>query len=129
MNHNIWQNISASVPGNVGVLQKLELRIIDMKDRRKKTDSNLRDQLSHQNQKHLIVRGFSALQLENMLKSSSKSVAKDIMSCLFFDSTGILSEIIKWLASTSIKKPVKQSVYRNGSMTVEEFDKKKKIHK
>jgi hypothetical protein len=75
----------------------------------------------------MIVRGFSALQLENMLKSSSKSLAKEIMSCLFFDNNGILSEIIKWMAIVSIKNPKKaKSAYRYGSVTFEDLEKSKK---
>ena len=43
----------------------------------------------------------------------------------------ILSEIIKWLASSSIKKPIRQqqNVMRHGSLTVEEFEKNKKAKK
>ena len=131
VNHYIWQNLAAAIPTNIGILQKLELRVIEMKDRRKKSESITRDHASYQNQKHIVVRGFSALQLENMLKSSSKSVAKEIMSCLFLESAGILSEIIKWLASSSIKKPIRQqqNVMRHGSLTVEEFEKNKKAKK
>jgi Tubulin-tyrosine ligase family len=130
VSHYIWQNISAPMNNNINIFQKLELRIIEMKDRRKKADSNYKDHISYQSQKHSVVRGFSALQLENMLKSSSKSVAKDIMSCLFIDSTGILSEIIKWLAGNSVKKSIRnQNVIRNGSLNVEEFEKNKKTKK
>lgn len=127
VNHYIWQSIAAVLPSGLGILQKLELRIIEMKERRKKSESGQKDQIAYQSQKHAVVRGFSALQLENMLKSSSKSVAKEIMSCLFLEANGILSEIIKWLASTSIKKTIRpQNVVRHGSLTVEEFEKNRK---
>lgn len=130
VNHYVWQSLSEPMPAHMGTLQKLEYRIIEMKDRRKQSEASLKDPISYQNQKHQVVRGFSALQLENMLKSSSKSVARDIMSCLFLDSTGILSEIIKWLASTSMKKPIRQqNVSRHGSLTVEEFEKNNQKNK
>ena len=79
----------------LGILQKLEFRILEMKDRRKQTDASFKDQIGYQAQKQSIVRGFSALELENMLKSSTKSAAKDVMTCLFIDNNGILSLIIK----------------------------------
>ena len=130
VNHYIWQSIAAVIPPGMTILQKLEMRIVEMKDRRKKSEAGMKDQVSYQSQKHAIVRGFSAIQLETMLKSSSKSVAKEIMACLFLEANGVLSEIIKWLATSSIKKtPKPHSVVRHGSLTVEEFEKNKKARK
>ncbi|OMJ75309.1 hypothetical protein SteCoe_25584 [Stentor coeruleus] len=127
VNHYIWINISSPITSNLTLSQRLELRIHEMKERRKISEAGSKDFLNFQSQRHMIVRGFSALQLENMLKSSSKSLAKEIMSCLFFDNNGILSEIIKWMASMSIKKTKKpKRVYRQGSMTSEDFEKSKK---
>lgn len=95
-----------------------------MKDRRSKAESYVKEHLK--NQKHLIVRSFSAIQIEEMLKSSTKSVAKEIMSCLFIENSGILSSIIKWLASSSIKPNSKQKTIRRGSITIEDFEKNSK---
>jgi hypothetical protein len=126
VSHYIWVSISSAVSANLSLLQRLELRIGEMKERRRQAEMSLKEVSSYQSQKHAIVRGFSALQLENMLKSSSKSLAKEVMSCLFFDNSGILSEIIKWLANSSIKKSKKgKSVMRNGSLTVEDFERNK----
>lgn len=127
VNHYIWISISSPITSNLSILQKLEVRIHEMKERRKHSEAGLKENVASQNQKHIIVRGFSALQLENMLKSSSKSLAKEIMSCLFFDNNGILSEIIKWMAIVSIKNPKKvRSAYRYGSATFEDLEKSKK---
>lgn len=132
VNHIIWASISSSSTSNLSILQKLEIRISEMKERRKRTEVSGKEMTYH-SQKHNVVRGFSAMQLENMLKSSSKSVAKEVMSYLFIDNSGILSEIIKWLASTSIKRSKKlKSVRRNGSLPHGDFEKNirtKKIEK
>lgn len=123
VNHVIWVNISSTSTSAMSILQKLEIRISEMKERRKRSEVSGKEMIYH-SQKHNIVRGFSAVQLENMLKSSSKSVAKEVMSYLFIENSGILSEIIKWLASSSMKRSKKlKSVRRNGSLPNEDFEK------
>jgi len=50
----------------------------------------------------VVVRGFSAIQLEDMLRKTSKNIAKElVMSLIDFGGYGILTDIIKWLASTA----------------------------
>lgn len=127
VNHYIWQNISSPLLTSLGLFQKLEFRIIEMKDRKKNVDLSYKELVNYQNQKQAVVRGFSALELENMLKSSTKSAAKDVMGCLFFESSGILTEIIKWLASSSMKQNEKfRGFKRKGSATIEALEKPKK---
>jgi hypothetical protein len=123
VNHSIWQSICPALPHTMGLLQRLEARVVEMKERRKQSESALKDPVTYMNQKNQVVRGFSAQQLENMLKSSSKSVAKDIMSSLFIEGNGILTEMIKQLAKTSVKRPKQLSVTRNSSLKSEEFEK------
>lgn len=123
VNHSIWLNISSALPLNMGMLQRLESRIFEMKERRKQSEAVQKDVVSYMNQKNQVIRGFSAQQLENMLKSSSKSIAKDIMSSLFIDNSGLLTEMIKFLARGSSTKPKQPSVFRHTSLNSEEFSK------
>lgn len=51
-------------------------------------------------QKNVIIWGFSAAQLEEMLRTSTKNVAYEVISCLIDSSgRGVLTEIIKWLTT------------------------------
>jgi tubulin polyglutamylase TTLL5 len=128
VNHSAWVSISLSYTFNSTVLQKLEIRIGEMKEKMKRCEW-LKDS-AYMAQKHNIVRGFSALQLENMLKGSNKSIAKDVMSLLFIEGNGLLTDIIKWLASSSMKRSKKpKTVRRNASLAHEDFDKNIKIKK
>jgi hypothetical protein len=128
VNHPAWASISDCCLGNPSVLVKLETRIGEMKDKIKKSES-MRE-AGYLTQKHRIVRGFSASQLENMLKGSNKTIAKEVMSLLFIDGVGILTDIIKWLANSSMKKSKKiKTVRRNESATFEDFDKNIRIKK
>ena len=128
VNHPAWANISVCNLFTTSLLTKLETRIGEMKDKIKKSESG--KDSGYMSQKHNIVRGFSALQLENMLKGSNKTIAKDVMSLLFIDGIGILTEIIKWLASSTMKKTKKpKTVRRNGSLVNEDFDKNIRIKK
>lgn len=123
VNHMIWGSICPALPHTMGLLQRLEARVFEMKERRKQSESSQKSPTTYMNQKNQVVRGFSAQQLENMLKSSSKSVAKDIMSSLFIEGSGILTEMIKQLAKTSVSRPKQLSVTRNSSLKSEEFEK------
>ena len=49
-----------------------------------------------ESQKEIVIRGFSAQQLEDMLKSSSRAIAKELVACLSDEKgRGVLSEIIR----------------------------------
>lgn len=51
-------------------------------------------------QKNVIIQGFSAAQLEEMLRTSTKNVAYEVISCLIeANGRGVLTEIIKWLTT------------------------------
>lgn len=51
-------------------------------------------------QKNVIIQGFSAAQLEEMLRTSTKNVAYEVISCLIeSNGRGVLTEIIKWLTT------------------------------
>lgn len=53
-------------------------------------------------QKNVIIQGFSAAQLEEMLRTSTKNVAYEVISCLIeSNGRGVLTEIIKWLTTSN----------------------------
>jgi hypothetical protein len=123
VSHSVWNTVSPTVLSQLNIIEKVNLRICEMKERRQKSE-NFKENL--QSQKHQIVRSFSAIQLENMIKNSSKTIAKEVISFLFINNSGLLSEIIKWLASSSMKKPKSvRAVKRNGSLSNNDFDKSK----
>ena len=68
-----------------------------------------------------VLRQFSGNELENMLKSSFRTTAIEVVGCLFDkDSKGILTDMIRWLASL----PDKESVF----CTREEVDNQELIY-
>lgn len=52
-------------------------------------------------QKNVIIQGFSAVQLEEMLRTSTRNVAYEVISCLIENGRGVLTEIIKFLSTTT----------------------------
>lgn len=122
--HSIWDNFSNSGISNLNLLEKINLRISEMKENRVKLKNSVKE--SYLSQKHQFVRRFSALQLEGMIKSSNKSLTREVTSILFFNNSGILTEIIKWLASSSLKKPKKsKTVRRTGSISTADLERVK----
>lgn len=74
--HYVWHAPdSAQLP----LWERLESRIHEMKERQKRLLSSLNKKRSNQKrideQKQVVIRGFSASQLESMLCSSTKNVA------------------------------------------------------
>lgn len=79
--------------------ERLEERLLVMKSRKKKLSNSFEDVES---QKHSVLRGLSASQIEKMLLSSSKNAAHEIVGCLFdLENRGVLTGIIKWLATSA----------------------------
>jgi hypothetical protein len=83
-----------------------------MKERRRRLFSNLGSRRrgkscepsfdAEDENKLQVIRGFSALQLEEMLKTSTRNAAYDVVTCLQdAEGRGVLTEIIKWLATNA----------------------------
>ena len=93
INHEIW----CSKHPYAKLSQQLERRLVEMKERRK----NLRSddyKIKEEQQKQIIIRGFSVCQLEEMLRSSTKSSSCAIVSCLVPSSgSGILTNLMVWI--------------------------------
>lgn len=52
-------------------------------------------------QKNVIIQALSALELEDMLRTSTKNVAHEVVSCLVEPtSRGVLTDIIRWLTTS-----------------------------
>ena len=97
--HYVWQN---SEDPKLPLWKKLESRVSEMRERRKKL--NIAKLPSHEKleeQKQAVIRGFSASQLEGMLRSSTKNVAHEVVSCVVSEEKGVLTEIIRWLAASA----------------------------
>lgn len=76
-----------------------------MKERRRRLVGNSSEDFEES--RRVVLRQFSASDLEGMLKSSCRSSAIEIISSLFdIEGRGILSDIIKWLASVTSKDSV-----------------------
>lgn len=98
----MWNSLDNRRQSSNTLWQAIESRYIEMKERRRRVAQ------SHQTsdttersaeQKEIVIRGFSAQQLEDMLKSSTRLVAKELVACLSDEKgRGVLSEIIRLLS-------------------------------
>ena len=122
VNHPIWGTNYPGLPIGLGVLNKLESRILEMKERQKKNEKS-KETSSYYTQKNQVIKSFSALQIENILKGSKKNILKEIMSELFFGDCGILTDMIQFLAGSTVKHSRKNSVSRITSFNPDEFEK------
>ena len=81
-----------------------------------------RDYETKEGQKNVIIQGFSAQQLEEMLRTSTRNVAYEVISCLIdSNGRGVLTEIIKFL--TISNKHIIE-VEENGSSILDNLNKK-----
>ena len=81
-----------------------------------------KDYEEKERQKNVIIQGFSAQQLEEMLRTSTRNVAYEVISCLIDSSgRGVLTEIIKFL--TISNKHIIE-VEENGSSVLDNLNKK-----
>jgi len=77
-------------------------------------------------QKNVIIQGFSASQLEEMLRTSTRNVAYEVISCLIdANGRGELTELIKFL--TISNKHIIE-VEENGSSILDNLNKKSHSH-
>ena len=85
-----------------------------------------REYETKEGQKNVIISGFSASQLEEMLRTSTRNVAYEVISCLIdANGRGVLTEIIKFL--TISNKHIIE-VEENGSSILDNLNKKSHSH-
>ena len=111
--HSVWHSSDVRRAHNNKLWQRLESRLIEMKERRKRLLQSLynkelkslldgqgsgfsanrqaqqaeleqfqKEYKFREEQKNVIIQGFSAQQLEEMLHTSTKNVAYEVISCL-----------------------------------------------
>ena len=104
--HSVWHASDTRRGTSSHLWQRLENRLIEMKERRRRLITNLQgDEMEDYRKK--VLRQFSGTELENMLKSSFRTTAVEVVGCLFDkDGKGILTEMIRWLASLSDKESI-----------------------
>jgi len=80
--HHVWHTNDIRRSSNNAMWQRLESRLIEMKERRRRLLENIYrkrkleyDVEKTEEQKEIIIRGFSSVQLEDMLKTSTRNVA------------------------------------------------------
>ncbi len=84
--HKVWHSSDMRRADNNRLWQRLESRLIEMRERRKRLIRSIYKKESRsldfekeypkkEQQKAVIIQGFSALQLEEMLRTSTKNVA------------------------------------------------------
>ena len=84
--HKVWHSSDMRRADNNRLWQRLESRLIEMRERRKRLIKSIykkegksvdlgRRRINKKQQKAVIIQGFSALQLEEMLRTSTKNVA------------------------------------------------------
>jgi hypothetical protein len=104
--HTVWHASDTRRGANSKLWQRLENRLIEMKERRRRLVNNLQGDDMEEHRKK-VMRQFSGTELENMLKSSFRTTAVEVVGCLFdIDGKGILTEMIRWLASINDKDSV-----------------------
>lgn len=106
ISHSVWHTSDTRRGSTSRLWQRLETRLVEMKERRRRLITNLQgDDMEEYRKK--VLRQFSGNELENMLKSSFRTTAIEVVGCLFDkDGKGILTDMIRWLASVQDKESV-----------------------
>mmetsp|Transcript_14210 Transcript_14210/g.14191 ORF Transcript_14210/g.14191 Transcript_14210/m.14191 type:complete len:483 (-) Transcript_14210:243-1691(-) len=121
--HYVWHTSDTRRRENNKLWQRLESRLIEMKERRKRLLRSLykkefpgtvgkknkeevnaafeKEYEIKEQQKNVIIQALSARELEEMLRKSTKNVAHEVVSCLVEStSRGVLTDIIRWLTTS-----------------------------
>jgi len=121
--HPVWHSSDTRRRENNKLWQRLESRLIEMKERRKRLLKTLykkelpktllrmskdeinvafeKDYEAKEQQKNVIIQALSALELEDMLRTSTKNVAHEVVSRLVEPTgRGVLTDIIRWLTTS-----------------------------
>ena len=116
LSHYIW--VDQEDGSESDICSRLEHILVDMKERRKKLliYKGKVDVEKAEEQKYNVIRGFSAAQLEDMLRKTTKNIARELVECLIEPESGILTEIIKWLASSASRRR-KESLFERPART------------
>jgi tubulin polyglutamylase TTLL5 len=120
--HSVWHGSDTRRGSNSKLWKRLENRLIEMKERRRRLITTLQGDEMEKYRKR-VLRQFSGSELESMLKSSFRTTAVEVVGCLFdVDGKGILTEMIRWLATITDKDSVLASRAEIDSQDIIYFD-------
>jgi len=108
--HEVWHSADNRRQDKTRLWQRLEAKLIEMKERRKrmiKASANVKigqdfesEYNREQERKQVIIQAFSVSQLEEMLRSSTRNAAYEVVNCLIPCTTpGVLFSIVTWLST------------------------------
>lgn len=104
VSHAIWKTLDFRRGDAVRLWQRLEVKISELKGRRRRYyESSLKTKETdrREEQRQLIIRSFSPYQLEAMLRAAQKSLAQELIGCLFdAEGRGVLTELSQWFCET-----------------------------
>jgi len=103
--HSVWRNINPKMQGKAMLWQRLEGRYSEMRVRRLRvTESEARirgsskESLQVEEQRRAVVAGFTAQQLEDMLRASTRNVAREVVLPLLDHlGGGVLSDLQSYM--------------------------------
>jgi hypothetical protein len=125
--HEVWRNDQGKRINGIHLWQRLNDRLSEMKERRRRMmkvplsrASGVKTK-SIKEQKQSIIKSFSINQLEEMLRSSIRNTAYDVVTCLIPPSSpGILHSITAWI--TSLSKTNDYTLMDSGMPQAEEVE-------
>lgn len=89
--HYVWNEVDH---GYLSLSERLNLRLIELKERKTKLTADRRHFANEYKQKQSIVKTYSAVAIETLLRHSSNSRALAVISCLIpLEDEGILSSM------------------------------------
>jgi len=104
VSHAIWKTLDFRRGDAVRLWQRLEVKISELKGRKRRyyeAGVKTKETDRREEQRQLIIRSFSPYQLEAMLRAAQKSLAQELIGCLFdSEGRGVLTELSQWLCDT-----------------------------
>ena len=100
VSHSIWKTLDFRRGDAVRLWQRLEVKISELKGRRRRyveTGVKVREGEKREEQRKQIVSSFTPAQLEAMLRAAQKSLAQELIGCLFdAEGRGVLTDLTQW---------------------------------
>ena len=100
VSHAIWKTLDFRRGDAVRLWQRLEVKISELKGRRRRFyESSVKSKETdrREDQRQQIIHNFTPYQLESMLRAAQKSLAQELIGCLFdSEGRGVLTELTQW---------------------------------
>lgn len=124
--HNVWTCSDNRRSDKIFLWQRLESRLIEMKERRKRLMRSIamaniqnfeKEYLHDQEKKQIVIQAFSVKQLEEMLINSTKNIAHEVVSCLISArGIGVLTYIVRYLSENGNSRIMSNSSVLENSL-------------